>query len=760
MIPMGMGSKTRRILIGLGVGLITGIAGALFGVTHWGGDFERNAGLSWLFSVRGSVPPPDAVAVVAIDGRTGDQLQIASLPRDWSRTLHARLVDELTRQGAAAIIFDMQFDKPKQAAEDQAFASAVDQSDRVVLIELITGRRQPLTDAQGRLTGTIWVEELIQPMPAMTEAAKGLATFPLPKIDASVYEFWVFKESVGDAATLPAVALQVHALSAYPAWAALIAPLGLPGLESLPRTAAEIGKATELRALMGATRMAFESAPDAGERLAELIEAQAASYDAEALRLLRALRGLYAGDAHRMINFYGPPGTIQTIPYQAVLKKADGTAGTPDFDVRGKTVFVGFSDLYDPGHPDRFYTVFTNDEGVDLSGVEIAATAFGNLLDDRSIRLLGAWETLAVLLTFGLLVGALAYLLPAMIGVPLTLGLALGYAASAQWLFNGGNWWLPLAIPVLAQFPLALFLGLMGQYVLERRRGKRISKALSYYVPESVVQDLTARQSDPEAFNKVVYGTCLATDMSGFSTISEQLPPDQLAVFLNDYFDTLAKALKQHHVDVTEFRADAIMCAWTADKPSLDVRKKAVLAALGAARAIESFKQRNAMLKAALRVGLEAGHFYIGHAGGGGHFVFSIVGDTANTASRIESLNKHLGTQLLATQEVIDGLDGFLLRPLGDFIFVGKTEAIPIIEILAAAVDATESQQQLALRFATALAVFHAADWVGAAAAFEAIQADYPDDGPLRFYIARCRAYLDRSIAPQDDARVIRMESK
>jgi adenylate cyclase len=300
----------------------------------------------------------------------------------------------------------------------------------------------------------------------------------------------------------------------------------------------------------------------------------------------------------------------------------------------------------------------------------------------------------------------------------------------------------------------------MGQYLLERHRGQRMSKALSYYVPESVVRDLSARQSDPEAFNKVVYGTCFATDMSGFSTISEQLPPDKLAVFLNDYFDTLAKALKRHQVDVTEFRADAIMCAWTSASPTVEVRRKAVLAALGAAEAIGEFKQRNAMLQAALRVGLEAGHFYIGHAGGGGHFVFSIVGDTANTASRIESLNKHTGTQILATQEVVEGLDGLLLRPLGDFVFVGKTEAIPIFEIMALAAEATDRQRLLAERFSEALAIFHTADWARAAAAFEELQKEFPDDGPTRFYIARCLAYLGGTIQPPDNPRVIKMEAK
>jgi adenylate cyclase len=755
-----MGNKTRRAAIGLAVGLITGLAGALFGLTNWGVSFERSVGLSWLFNVRGPIPAPPEVAVVAIDGRTGDQMGLPSLPRDWSRTMHAKLIDELTRQGASAIVFDMQFDKPKVAADDLLFAKAVDKSDRVVLIELVTGKRQPLTDASGRLTGSVWVEELVDPMPALVEAANGLATFPLPKIDASVYEFWVFKESVGDAPTLPAVALQVHALSAYPAWASLVGQLNLPDLATLPRDAAHIGKATQLRGVMHSLRGVFENDPDAHDRLASLIENDTAARSPEQQKLLKALLALYSGSAQRMINFYGPPGSIHTIPYQTVMKAAQGDPGTPAFDVRGKTVFVGFSDLYDPGHPDRFYTVFTSDDGVDLSGVEIAATAFGNLLTDRSIKLPGPWETLALLASFGLIVGLLAYLLPAVLGVPLTIGLAVAYAVTAQWLFNSGDHWLPLAIPLLAQFPLALFLGLMGQYMLERHRGQRMSKALSYYVPENVARDLTHNQSNPEAFNKVVYGTCFATDMSGFSTISEQLPPDKLAVFLNDYFDTLAKSLKRHQVDVTEFRADAIMCAWTADSPNVEVRRKAVLAALGAAQAIGEFKTRNAMLQAALRVGLEAGHFYIGHAGGGGHFVFSIVGDTANTASRIESLNKHTGTQILATQEVVEGLDGLLLRPVGDFVFVGKTEAIPIVEIMASEAEATERQRLLAARFAEALAIFHTADWVKAAVAFEALQKEFPDDGPTRFYIARCKAYLGGTIQPPDDPRVIKMDAK
>ncbi len=99
---------------------------------------------------------------------------------------------------------------------------------------------------------------------------------------------------------------------------------------------------------------------------------------------MTALAGLYEGGDQRYLNFYGPPGSIPNIPYNAVFN--DGS--TTDFN--GKVVFIGLSDLYDPGQPDRFYTVFTNDDGVDLSGVEIAATAFANMLTDRSLRPAGA----------------------------------------------------------------------------------------------------------------------------------------------------------------------------------------------------------------------------------------------------------------------------------------------------------------------------------------------------------------------------------
>lgn len=736
-------ASAGRWKVAAAVGLLVGAGGALFALSGPGTALERSVGLDWLFGQRGPLAPPDEVVVVAIDSRTGEQAGLAPLPREWSRSVHARLVDTLVERGASAIAFDMQFDRPHDAAGDQAFADAVARADRVALIQLVTGRRQPVQTPDGRAAGTVWVEGLIEPLPSLRDAARALATFPLPKIDAVVTEFWAFKDSLGDAATLPAAMLQLHLLRQWPAWQAVLASLPGGALADLPEAPSAIGRADALAALMTRQREAL-----AGRPVPPPLAAAGPP--------LAALAALYAGEPHRTLNFYGPPGTVATVPFQAVLD------GTTTFDFRGKAVFVGYSDLYDPGQPDRFYTVFTSDEGVDLSGVEIAATAFANLLEDRSIDSPGAAATTVSLLLFGVALGALAYLLPALASVPLVLAVGALWAGHALRQFELQALWVPVATPLLVQLPLALLLGLLAQYLLERGRRVQAGQTLRYYLPEHVARELTEHGVGigADAWNRVVWGTCLATDMSGFSTISERLPPDQLARFLNDYFDTLAEALRRHGVDITEFRADAIMCAWTADAPSADKRRPALLAALAAGEAIERFRAAHPQLGSTLRIGLQCGRFHVGNSGGGGHFVFSIVGDTANTASRLESLNKHLGTSILAGGEVVDGLDReLLLRPLGSFQLMGKGEGVAIVEVLASQATATAVQRERARGFAAALALYRDGALTDALSAFEALAVADPDDGPPRFFIGRCQRELAQA-EPSPLPRAVIMDSK
>jgi adenylate cyclase len=745
---------------GLIVGVVVGGLGALFGVTNLGAEFEKHVGLTWMFKVRGPIEAPPNVAVIAINEHTAAKLDLPPLPRDWPRSTHGVLIRSLVARGASVIVLDLSFDRSKSPDEDGALAEAVAEAGRVILIERLDGRSVPITDSAGRNSGLMWVEKVVPPIPSLAKVAKGLGPFPLPKLQVAIFQFWAFKSSAGSAPTMPAVALQVHALRSYDLWREMLVRTGAPGADTLPVGADEIAGAEDVRKLMVDLRLSFMEDPELAARLAEA-DGQENGYVAEegAQTLIRALTGLYSGSENRYLNFYGPPGSIATIPYHAVIIGDDPNVPPEALDFTNKIVFVGYSDLYNPGQPDRFYTVFTRRDGVDLSGVEIMATAFGNLLTDRSLWRSEWLVTVTILAAFGLLMGFVAYSLPALMAVPLTLVASVLYAYGVQYAFNTADAWLPLATPMLGQLPLALFIGLAGQYLIERRQKVQVSRAISYYLPENAVKDLTERGFDPSSLNKVVHGTCLATDMAGFTTISETMSPEDLAKFMNEYFDTLAEPLKRHGVDLTEFHADSIMCAWTATDPDTAVNHKAIEAALEVIEAIGKFNAEHEPLALHTRIGLETGQIYIGHTGGGGHFAYSILGDCANTASRMEGLNKHLGTYLLATQAVVEGVEGLLTRPLGDFQFVGKTDLSQVVHILGRKSGAEAAQISLCERFAEAIKTFRAEQWAKAGELFAAIRRDYPDDGPTRFYLERCQGYLaDRPAT--DEPWVIRMDRK
>ncbi|HAJ91649.1 MAG TPA: hypothetical protein DCO71_03355, partial [Gammaproteobacteria bacterium] len=553
-----------RWLKGLIVGSATGLVGAILSLTPLGEDFEKHVGLDWLFHVRGSIEPPPEVAVVSINERDISGLGLPKLPRDWPRSIHGELIDRLVERGAAVIVFDMDFQRPKSTEHDTAFARAVANSGRTVLFERLNGRRQPIYDIGGQQTGDIWVEELVPPIPALADAAKALAPFPVPKVQVNVYRFWPFKPSTGYVATMPSTALQVFALPVQQRWMQLLNQVGAAGIQDLPRDEASVGRAAEVDMLMRTLHGVFADDPALGGRVLELLAADKSLSEQER-HLMTALAGLYAGSDNRFLNFYGTPGSIPTIPYNMVFGKGEAQHAMADFDFSGKVVFVGFSDLYDPGQPDRFYTVFTNDDGVDLSGVEIAATAFANMLTGRSLEPTGPVTTAVTLFLTGMVLGTGIYLLSAGIAVLLALLLSALGIATVHYAFNTADLWLPLAIPVLVQLPIALFVGLMAQYLTEARNRRKLKSVFGRYVPPEIVEEMSRHPDEDfsvEGQSREL--SVLFCDIRSFTTISESLPADELKQLLNFYFTPMTRIIFEKRGTIDKYVGDMIMAFWGA----------------------------------------------------------------------------------------------------------------------------------------------------------------------------------------------------
>jgi adenylate cyclase len=312
-----------------------------------------------------------------------------------------------------------------------------------------------------------------------------------------------------------------------------------------------------------------------------------------------------------------------------------------------------------------------------------------------------------------------------------------------------------MTVPLLVQLPLGLFAGLLLQYREAQRARANVSRGLGYYLPAKIAAGFAEGQADPSALKEQLFAACMVTDAQRFTSLAEGMTPDRLSTLLDRYFETLFRVVERHGGLVTDVVGDGMTCVWTAAPP--EAGRRACLAALEIDRELAAFNLRFEPLALPTRIGLNAGEVMVGNVGGGGRFAYSVVGDPVNTASRIEELNRQLGTRILASEIVVSELAELRLRPLGRFLPVGKTKPLRLAEVLGRKDGPHDAR--LLDAFAAGLARFEAGCWNEAAACFVAILATYPQDGPTRFYLERCRRYQAGAPVPSDPG-LIRLEHK
>jgi adenylate cyclase len=731
------------------IGLLAGGLGTALALTPFGWAVEERLGLSWLFTVRGTLPAPADTAVVSLDRESAEQLGLPEKISDWPRAIYARLIERLVDAGAAVIVFDVIFDRPRAPADDRAFAQAIAAADRVVLFEYLREDFRWLPGRGGEVAGLLAGKQLRPPLPAFLRGAVGTAPFPLPRATERVNQFFAFASDLDDRPTLPAAALQRAALPVLADWSRLLATASVRvGRDDAIAAPGRLASADALTAYMQAVRRAFVADPKLGERLRAALSG--ARVDPPTHRLLAALIALYDGPDGRYLDFYGPVGRIRTIPLHRVVQ-ADPSR---PLNLAGEVVFVGQSELIN-ANQDGFATVFEGPKSARMGGVEIAATALANLLDGRLLKPADLGVTLIWIGGFGVLVGLIGGLLPAPLAVPLALAFGALAFLGAELAFARASLWLPVTVPLLVQLPLGVFAGLLLQYREAQRARANISRGLRYYLPARIAAGFAEAPADPSTLKEELFAACMVTDAHRFTSLAEGMTPERLSGFLDRYFEILFGIVERHGGLVTDVVGDGMTCVWT--MPAPECCRRACLAALEIDRELVAFNRRFEPLGLPTRIGLNAGRVMVGNVGGSGRFAYSVVGDPVNTAARIEGLNKQLGTRILATDVVAGDLPELLLRPLGRFLPVGKTRPLRLMEVVGRKGDPHNACPFTA--FAAGLARFETGCWSEAAACFAAVLAEHPGDGPARFYLERCRSYQNGA-PPPPELGLIRLEHK
>lgn len=379
----------------------------------------------------------------------------------------------------------------------------------------------------------------------------------------------------------------------------------------------------------------------------------------------------------RWLNFYGSSPAFPAVSFAAALT-ADGV---PDDFFRNKIVFIGShpDDLITTTEREKFATPWTRFGGPFTPGVDVLATSLGNLIQGNWLRRISVATQSWLIVGLGLLLGAGLSLLRPWTAAAAALAAIILLAAVATYLQWHRNLWWSWMIPVAAQAPVALLWSVSYQYAVTSRREKQMSKAFSIYLPPHLVKRMAATDFQLSLGGKEVEATILFTDLEGFTTMSESLPPAEVSKILTGYFNRITTHILEQEGTIIKYIGDAVMAVWGAPLADPRQAERAVLAARGIA---EASQQPFGGRRLRTRIGINSGKALAGNLGSSFRFDYTVIGATTNLAARLESLNKPLGTDILISGATREKLPATIPnRYLGRFILRGTTQPTAIYEV-------------------------------------------------------------------------------
>jgi adenylate cyclase len=547
------------------------------------------------------------------------------------RACHARLIRNLQRAGARVILFDMLFEQPREG--DDALAAAMRAHGRVIL----AWAREESADPNGAEAHPVLPNE------RLARAAFAVANANLPNDPDGL-------------------------IRRFP-WAAL-----LPDPDDVAR----------LRRLPGLAVAAAGALadPDAAAIEQELGHGRAGGHVLVDARVDE--------EPTSTIAYRGPGGfSCRRVPYYQVYWADDPRRADVDLAqlrrwVAGRVVLVGaVTESAHDTHPTPWGK---------MPGAEVQANALDTVLSGRFLRPAPEGARVA-LLVLGCLVMALEPLLFGRLWLMAGAGVALFFlplGASAA-LFRGAQIWLP-PVDAMAGMGLAFLGENLYLYSTQRRRARDLRRHFARFVGPRVLREILSEgYVELEGERREI--TVLFSDLQGFTTLSERLPPAQTVALLNQYLNRMVAVIFAHEGTLDKFMGDGIMAYFGAPQPSPDHAAQAVRCALEMQRALAQWREETAgqaLPPVFMRIGVHTGAAVVGEMGSRLQVSYTAIGDTVNVAARLEPLNKEFGTSILISEHTRAGLGPDLATEFkGELQVKGRAEPV---RVYAVQLEARETQ--------------------------------------------------------------------
>ena len=252
--------------------------------------------------------------------------------------------------------------------------------------------------------------------------------------------------------------------------------------------------------------------------------------------------------------------------------------------------------------------------------------------------------------------------------------------------FSAANGYLmSYATPIFGQFVTAIF-AYSFKFITENRNKEKIKQAMGKYISQDVMKSVVSNIDDLKLGGKRAVVTVLFSDIRGFTSLSEKLPADEVSNILNEYFSEMEPIITKYNGVINKFIGDAIMALF--GEPIKDEKhpQNAVMCAYEMLKKVEYLREKwlfEGKPKIEIGIGINTGEVFIGNIGTESRMEYTVIGDTVNLASRIESYNKVYKTNLLVSSSTYSYISSIAdVIKISEVQIRGKSKKIDIYEVL------------------------------------------------------------------------------
>lgn len=335
------------------------------------------------------------------------------------------------------------------------------------------------------------------------------------------------------------------------------------------------------------------------------------------------------------------------------------------------------------------------------------------------------------------------------------------YVVANFYVFAETHLVLPLGAPLGAAFTTG-FGAVIIQLMLEEKQKGRIKNLFGTYLSPELVNQMVESETDPQLGGHEDVITAYFSDIQSFSTFSELMPPSQLVELMNEYLTVCTDIIQEEKGTLDKYIGDAVVAIFGAPVPLPDHAYRACVATLRVQKEIDRLREKwkgeagkwpPVVHNLRARLGLNTGSAIIGNMGSRSRFSYTMMGDNVNLAARMESGAKSLGVYIMVTEATKlecekHGGDRIVFRYLDRIVVKGRSQPVPVFEIVGFRADLPASTQECLEVYAQGVARYLEQDWDGATALFtQSAQLEPHQPGhrgiegnPSQILIRRCAA--------------------